>query len=130
MKENKYFTPDEFKCKCGKCKSIEPPDELVDVLCETREHYSAPLIIKSGYRCPEHNRNVGGATNSFHTKGNAVDFTVKGVKTLDLYNYVILHYGDRAYGIAKKIVNDEYRGFVHLDTRGYKARWNYIGSLK
>lgn len=130
MKSNKYFTEQEFRCKCGKCKSKTPPDELIDILCEIREHYDAPLIIKSGYRCPEHNRIVGGATKSRHIEGDAVDFTVKGVKTFDLYNYVILQYGDRPYGIAKKIIADEYKGFVHLDTRGQKARWTYAGSLK
>lgn len=130
MLENKYFKENEFKCKCGKCKFIEPPDELVKVLVEIREHYNSPVIIKSGYRCATHNRNVGGATSSRHVSGDAVDFTVKGIKTIDVYNYVIEVFGDRPYGIAKKIIADPFRGFVHLDTRGYKARWNYAGSLE
>lgn len=127
MKENKYFKLDEFKCKhCGQIPNGNPPDELIDVLCEIREHFNKPLIIRSGYRCATHNKAVGGATNSFHTKGNAVDFTIKDTKTMEVYNYVIKAYGERLYGIAKKInPNNDYAGFVHLDTRGYKARWDY-----
>ncbi|EJR8791012.1 peptidase M15 family protein, partial [Campylobacter coli] len=55
MKNNPYFKIDEFKCKCGKCKLPQdiPSDELVDILCEIRAHYNAPVIINSGYRCKE-----------------------------------------------------------------------------
>lgn len=129
MKENKYFTAKEFKCKCGKCQSIEPPDKLIDILCEIREHYNKPLIINSGYRCKEHNAKIGGAPLSRHTFGDAVDFIVKDIKTLDLYNYIIEKYGDGAYGIAKRISSNPYAGFVHFDTRGKKARWTYKGSI-
>ncbi|RTH72582.1 YcbK family protein [Campylobacter jejuni] len=128
MKENKYFKESEFKCKCGKCELPKnvPSDELVDILCEIREHFNSPITINSGYRCAAHNAKVGGAKTSQHTVGSAVDFVVKGVKTKDVYNYVISKYGDRPLGIAFKFNNqDEYAGFVHLDTRGRKARWEY-----
>ncbi|WP_297192367.1 D-Ala-D-Ala carboxypeptidase family metallohydrolase [uncultured Campylobacter sp.] len=128
MKENKYFKIDEFKCKCGKCELPKnvPSDELVDLLCEIREHFNAPLSINSAYRCPSHNAKVGGAKNSQHTIGSAVDFVVKGVKTADLHKHILEKYGDRALGIAiKHNYNDAYKGFVHLDTRGKKARWTY-----
>lgn len=128
MKSNPYFTIDEFKCRCGKCKLPEnvPSDELIDTLCEIREHYKAPIIINSGYRCPTHNAKVGGAKSSQHTIGSAVDFIVKGVKTADVHSFVLEKYGDKPYGIAiKHNYNDAYKGFVHLDTRGKKARWTY-----
>ena len=128
MKQNKYFSIDEFKCKCGKCEmpSGNPPDELVDLLVEIREHYDAPMTINSGYRCPSHNKAVGGASDSRHLHGDAVDFTIEGVKTRDVFKYVLETYDDKPYGIALSI-NDknEFAGFVHLDTRGKKARWSY-----
>ena len=37
-----------------------------------------PLEISSGYRCPELNAAVGGAPNSQHAQGLAVDFTCPG----------------------------------------------------
>ncbi|ENN8876040.1 D-Ala-D-Ala carboxypeptidase family metallohydrolase, partial [Campylobacter jejuni] len=73
MKNNPYFKESEFKCKCGKCELPQnvPSDELIDILCKIREHYNAPIIINSGYRCKEHNANVGGAPKSQHTIGSA-----------------------------------------------------------
>jgi len=34
-----------------------------------------PIIINSGYRCPDLNKAVGGSSSSDHMKGFAVDFT-------------------------------------------------------
>lgn len=129
MKQTEYFTEKEFYCKCGKCEPKLPPDELIDALVEIREHYDSPLIINSAYRCKEHNAKIGGAAKSRHIEGDAVDFVIKGQKTLDVYNWIIEHFGDKPWGIAKRIQQDPYRGFVHLDTRGTKARWNYPGSI-
>ena len=128
MKPNKYFKEDEFKCKCGKCELPPnvPSDQLVDLLCEIREQFEAPIIINSAYRCPTYNAKVGGAKTSQHTIGSAVDFVVKGVKTEEVYNFVLEKWGEEPLGIAvKNNPNDEYAGFVHLDTRGKKARWEY-----
>ncbi len=127
MINNPYFKEDEFKCKCGKCKlPVDcPPEELIDILCEIRSHYNAPITINSGYRCPEHNAKVGGAKNSRHTKGDAVDFVVKGVKTQEVYDYCEKLPYANTLGLAIKHNPDPYKGFVHLDTRGFKARWVY-----
>ncbi|CAM4029755.1 YcbK family protein [Campylobacter armoricus] len=128
MKENKYFKESEFKCKCGKCKLPKgvPSDELIDILCQIREHFNAPVIINSAYRCASHNAKVGGAAKSQHTLGSAVDFIVKGVKTEEVHQYVLDSFGELALGIAiKHNFNNAYAGFVHVDTRGKKARWTY-----
>lgn len=39
-----------------------------------------PITITSGFRTPEHNKEVGGAPNSFHLKGMAADFVVAGLQ--------------------------------------------------
>ena len=130
MKENPYFKIDEFKCKCcGNIPEGMPSDELIDTLVNIREHFDKPLTINSGYRCPEHNKKIGGAPSSRHTFGDAADIVVKDVKTIDVYNYVIETFDDKPFGIAKKISKNEFGGFVHIDTRGKKARWNYPGSI-
>lgn len=47
-----------------------------------REAYGKPIIVTSGYRCPELNVKVGGAKNSQHSKGQAADINDgKGYKT-------------------------------------------------
>ena len=52
---------------------------LVDnVLDPVRDMVNAPIIITSGYRCPQVNRLVGGVNNSQHMSGCAADFHVMG----------------------------------------------------
>ncbi|TLD84250.1 D-Ala-D-Ala carboxypeptidase family metallohydrolase [Helicobacter trogontum] len=127
MKENPYFQEKEFRCKCcGKLPKGMPPDELVDVLVEIREHFGKPLIINSPYRCPENNKRNNGASRSRHLVGDAVDFIIKDVPTKEVFKHVLQTYNDKSYGIALSINQyNEFGGFVHLDTRGYKARWSY-----
>lgn len=59
------------------------PDDLLtnavalcmDVLQPTRDHIGA-IGINSGYRCPELNQSVGGASASQHMRGEAADITI------------------------------------------------------
>lgn len=128
MKQNPYFNPYEFECRCGKCKmpANVPSDELIDILVEIREHFGRCVRINSGYRCPEHNTRVGGTPQSQHTIGSAADFVVFGVPTEEVYKYVLQRYGDKPLGIAiKRNLRNPMGGFIHIDTRGKKARWDY-----
>ena len=45
------------------------------VLDPIRERWQSPIYINSGYRCPELNKKVGGAPNSYHLRGMAADIT-------------------------------------------------------
>ena len=48
--------------------------ELVDILLDPlREAWGGPLVVTSGYRCPELNKAVGGSATSAHTAGWAAD---------------------------------------------------------
>lgn len=52
---------------------------LVDNLLDRiRERFAVSMIITSGYRCERVNKLVGGADNSQHMKGEAVDFWFPG----------------------------------------------------
>ena len=49
-------------------------NQLIDnILDPLREAYGQPIIVSSGYRCPELNKAVGGAKTSQHTLGQAAD---------------------------------------------------------
>ena len=62
----------------------EPSEEVIrnlrhlctEVLEPLRSHFSQPVVISSGYRCPPLNRVVGGSPHSQHLKGEAADIRV------------------------------------------------------
>lgn len=74
------------------------------------------ITVTSWYRDPVSNRRVGGARNSQHMQGHAVDFFVDGVRPIDVYEELNGVWGDKG-GLGK------YSGFTHVDRRGTKARW-------
>ncbi|MBW4514166.1 MAG: DUF882 domain-containing protein [Timaviella obliquedivisa GSE-PSE-MK23-08B] len=79
---------------------------------------NAPIKINSWYRDPRTNASVGGASQSRHMWGDAVDFVIDGVSPYDIYDRLSPWWGDRG-GLASSSV------FTHLDARGYEARWDY-----
>jgi uncharacterized protein YcbK (DUF882 family) len=94
------------------------------VLEDVRVHFGAPVTITSGARCVKYQTGLNpSAPNSKHiiTKLNeesqAVDFVVKGVKTSTVRTFL----NKQPY--ASLIGMGKYNTFVHVDTRGVKARW-------
>jgi uncharacterized protein YcbK (DUF882 family) len=67
-----HFSRWEFDCPhCG--RGPRPTAALLAVLERVRERRGAPMTIVSGYRCPAHNRAVGGHPQSQHLLANAAD---------------------------------------------------------
>lgn len=87
---------------------------LVDnVLDPVRDKFCTPVIITSGYRCPQVNRLVGGANNSQHMSGCAADFYIKGGTSLTmrkvfLYIYDTLEFDQLIYYRSKNIIHVSY----------------------
>lgn len=111
----KYFTRDEFACKCkqyGKayCNGypVEPSQKLVRLAEKVRMHFNAPITVSSGIRCKQHNINQGGVSNSRHTLGTAMDFAVSGKTAAQVLAYVKT-LPEVAYCYA---INNDY---VHMD---------------
>ncbi|RHX91469.1 peptidase M15 [Leptospira yasudae] len=74
------------------------PDENaignLKVLCETileplYENVKLPISISSGYRSPEINRKIKGSPTSQHTKGQAVDFGIKGMSKSEICKKIV-----------------------------------------
>ena len=87
----KYFTPDEFACKCNRYCDGFPEQisrNLLVLLDGIREHYGVPVTISSGVRCQTHNANVGGVYNSRHLHGKAADFCVRGKSANTVVSYL------------------------------------------
>ena len=56
---------------------------LIDVVLDpAREALGKPVVVNSGFRCPLHNKAVGGACNSQHVKGEAADIRSEDNKKL------------------------------------------------
>ena len=110
-KDIRYFTRAEFRCPCGKCGGfpVEPEEKLVRLADQVREHFGAPAIVSSGVRCQAHNDELpGSAKNSYHVRGKAADFCVRGVSGATLLAYVRQLPGvNYAYQIDDS--------FVHMD---------------
>ena len=74
IKLSKNFTSREFRCKCGKAHDYKIETALIEKLQALTDVLEADkVIINSGYRCPAHDRNVGGNGYGQHTKGTAAD---------------------------------------------------------
>lgn len=74
-----HFNVREFRCKCGKTHDTELNPKLVDNLEKLyRVLDCSKIIVTSGYRCPDHDKAVGGNGTGQHTKGNAADIICYG----------------------------------------------------
>lgn len=119
----KNFTIDEFQCRCG-CEM--PSDVLANVqdlaeeLQVIRQVVERSITINSAYRCPSHNKAVGGATSSQHLLGKASDIVIKGQEPSDTHSLLDSLMGDKVIidgGLGK------YNTFTHYDIRDTHARW-------
>ena len=87
---------------------------LVDnVLEPIRDMVRTPIVITSGYRCPQVNRLVGGVDNSQHMSGCAADFHVKGYNhsmmyEVFLYIFNTLEFDQLIYYPSKNIIHVSY----------------------
>ena len=108
----KNFEFKELKCKCGGKYCNGYPTgfsyELLRQLQDIRTHFGKAVIITSAVRCSQHNKNVGGVSNSKHTKGKAVDFYVKGVSYSTLKSYVNkLPYNNYTYNVSGSVMHHD-----------------------
>ena len=62
---------------------------IVDFLQPLRNKLQKPIVITSGYRCEKLNKLVGGANNSEHLKGFAVDIYVPNMTVKQLFDYIV-----------------------------------------
>lgn len=114
------FNSSEFDCHgSGCCSSTLVDDKLVTYLQQIREHFGKPVNISSGYRCAIHNKNIGGATNSRHSKGQAADIYISGVAPAEIAKYAE---SIGILGIGLYETNSD-GFFVHVDTRETKSFW-------
>ena len=102
-----HFTTKELNCPCN-C-GLETDRSFLLQLENLRRVLDIPLLINSGARCADYNKDVGGVDGSYHVVSRAVD--IKCLSS-DLRFHLIktaLNLGFSGIGIHKR--------FIHLDDR-------------
>tara|TARA_B100000809_G_scaffold59479_1_gene56036 strand:- start:588 stop:1433 length:846 start_codon:yes stop_codon:yes gene_type:complete len=96
----------------------------------------------SGYRTPYYNHMIGNGKNSRHLYGDAFDLYIddngdyrmddinqdgqqdkKDVDYLYQFFLAFLKDNNRQGGVGKYLPNSRHGGFIHIDNRGFNARW-------
>ncbi len=124
MKLTNNFNKSEFECNCG----CEMPNEvflqiqkLASQLQCIRDFIRFPIKITSAYRCPSHNKEIGGVSNSQHILGKASDIQVSDSSPEAIYQVIdtLAEYGHVLQGGLGL-----YNTFTHYDIRKTRARWD------
>lgn len=119
-KLSENFNSLEFDCHGSGCCSetiINP--KLVEYVQKIRDHFGKSITVTSGYRCPVHNKRIGGATGSRHSKGDAADIVVSGVAPREVAKYAE-SIGIKGIGLYETNADGH---FTHVDTRDVKSFW-------
>jgi len=111
-----HFAAWEMRCRC--CGKLRVDPRLMAALEELRAYVGCPVFVNSGYRCAQHNAEVGGEPLSLHLVGRAADIVVQGygVGGMELAALAVPAFARG--GIASYYR----RGFIHVDVREKKWR--------
>ena len=120
----KYFTIKELTKTSTGLDNVPSKDEQANleylvnnVLDKVREIYGKPIKVNSGYRSKLVNKKVGGASNSQHTKGEAVDIT-GGNKTENKMIYEII----KNLGKYDQLINEYDYSWIHISYKNGNNR--------
>lgn len=118
--------PDEGQVECLKALCLF-------ILEPVRAHFQSTVTILSGFRSPELNTAVGGASTSQHLKGEAADITVVGLRNDDVWKFIREHLPfDQV--IAERLEQDNgTAGWVHVSycaTTHRSSTLSFLGNGK
>ena len=98
--------------KINNMPDIKSLDNMLELICyclqPIRDKLQKPMTITSGYRCSKVNNLVGGANNSQHAKGQAVDFIVKDMTPTQVVDFI------KKSGIEFDQLINEYNKWTHI----------------
>jgi uncharacterized protein YcbK (DUF882 family) len=107
-----HFTVREMACRCG-CGEIVVVVDFMDRLEAIRKKLSRPMVVTSGYRCPDYNDQVSTTgPDGPHTTGRAADVKIFGEGALRL---ATLAPGLGFTGVGLKQRGIRAGRFLHLD---------------
>jgi hypothetical protein len=109
----KNFSPAEIACRGS--GSLRINEEALDKLQALRDRLGKPLIVRSAYRSPAHNRAVGGALRSKHLDGTAFDIAMTNHDPV-AFEEAARAVGFKGFGFYPR------SGFMHIDL-GPARQW-------
>ena len=116
---SQHFQAGEFLPHDSSYRYLRLSPRLVEILEKIRSGVGGlSVTVHSGYRPPAYNRQIGGASQSAHVDGLAADISVPGLSVARLHQVADLIVGETG-GVG--YYPDQ--GFVHVDVRGFLARW-------
>lgn len=119
IKLSDNFTLNEFACHDAMYTNyVRVHPSLIYLLELIRIEAGAPIHITSAYRPAPYNASIGGASVSQHVAGTAADIYCDGISTTKLCNIA-----DSVIGPKGGVGYYPAQGFVHVDVRDEKARW-------
>jgi uncharacterized protein YcbK (DUF882 family) len=119
LKASEHFGYRELACRhCGEIISLEAVRKTAEWAERVREAMGGlPMHVNSGCRCSVHNKAVGGAPDSYHMKGMAIDVTFRGLSPAQAHKKLRVLQGKGLVGGLGR-----YSSFCHVD-RGEKRNW-------
>jgi len=120
-----YFKLSEFDARDADGKKIPGTGGqmracTIEKCDKLREAYGKPLVVASGIRTPERNKQVGGVKNSSHLLGYAVDWK-------DIFDDYLIQFLDAAWDAGFRRFGIMATG-IHTDddpTKTTPALWDY-----
>lgn len=108
----------------------EEIENIVDlcrnVLQPIRDAYGKPIVVTSGYRCPELNKAVGGVATSEHMKGMAADIRSVSDTRADnkaLWEVCRKVLATRQFG---QLINEHNYDWIHISYNKHNNRMQII----
>lgn len=118
------YSETSIKNNINNMPDINSLDNMLELICyclqPLREKIKKPMIITSGYRNSEVNKLVGGAANSQHTKGQAVDFVINGMTVEQIINFI------KVNNIEFDQCINEYNKWCHISYNKGNNRHQYL----
>ncbi len=123
VKRDQHLTRDfrngETRCRCRRHDCDAPPmtPGIMTKAQALRDIFGKPLLVTSGSRCALWNVAVGGAEDSQHLDGNALDLRPYDVADVPLLGRLAEKLGVHGIGLGKV--------FIHIDDGPPNRRWTY-----
>jgi hypothetical protein len=114
------FNRGHFSCKCGRCNNeFKFSLALVGILEHLKAKYRKNITIHRAYVCDSYAKELFGNNKDYHHLGKAIDISIDGVETKDVFKE--LETLEEVTGIGIISV----KNIIHIDIRD-KERYLFV----